>query len=89
MGREILLRPERCILCYACEVACAREHGGQGNIWVVFADGGGVPLLCRHCERAPCITVCRTGALVREGNEVRLLPERCTGCELCLWACPF
>lgn len=89
MGREILLRPERCILCYACEVACAREHGGLGNIRVVPVDGGGVPVLCRQCEGAPCVAVCYTGALAREGNEVRLWPERCTGCELCLWACPF
>lgn len=89
MERELLLHPERCILCHACEVACAREHDGRTRAWVVTIDGGGVPLFCRHCETAPCATVCPTGALEKARGEVLLHPDLCTGCELCLWACPF
>jgi len=90
MGKEILLRPERCILCYACEVACAREHGGRGNIQVIrTASGMGVPILCRHCEEAPCVSVCTAGALERRDGSIYLMEEKCTGCELCLLACPF
>ncbi len=89
MGKEILLHPERCILCYACEVACAREHDGRTMVRVVCVDGGGVPLFCRHCETAPCVAVCPTGALEKSDGEVLLRADRCTGCELCLWACPF
>ncbi len=89
MGREVLYRPERCILCHACEVACVREHGGRGSIWVVAYLGRGAAVACRHCELAPCVAVCPAGALERHDGRVDLEIEKCTGCELCLWACPF
>lgn len=89
MGGEILLRPERCILCLACEVACAREHGGQACVWVVPRDGRGAPVSCRQCQTAPCVEVCPPGALEQRNGHVFLVAEKCTGCELCLWACPF
>lgn len=89
MGREILLRPERCILCYACEVACAREHGSQERIWVIHHNGHGAPVSCRQCQTAPCVAVCPPQALEQRNGSVVLVAEKCTGCELCLWACPF
>jgi len=89
MGEEILYRPERCILCHACEVACAREHADQGAIWVVSRSGWGAAIACRHCESAPCVAACPAGALERHNGRVDLQAGRCTGCELCIWACPF
>ncbi len=85
MGYEILVRPERCISCCACEVACAREHEGFSLIWVT----SGVPISCRHCQGAPCVEVCYPGALEQKDGEVLFHKEKCTGCELCLLACPF
>lgn len=89
MGREILLRPERCVLCMACEVACAREHEGQQSIWVIPHNGHGAPISCRHCQRAPCVAVCPPKVLEQRNGSVYLAVEKCTGCELCVWACPF
>ncbi len=86
MGYEILVRPERCISCYACEAACALEHDGLSGIWVTLP---GVPISCRHCENAPCTEVCYPNALVQKDGEVFFHREKCTGCELCLLACPF
>lgn len=89
MGREVLYRPERCILCRACEVACAREHAGREHIWVVPLQAHGAAIACRHCESAPCVAACPPGALEQRDGRVDLQIEKCTGCELCLWACPF
>ena len=46
---------------------------------------------CRHCEDAPCITVCPTLAIHRDGpNEpVLITQDKCIGCKFCLMACPF
>lgn len=81
---KIFLRPERCIECHACELACENTHGGISNVEV-----HGSPLFCRHCEVPPCVTSCYRDAIqVREGW-VLLLKDRCTNCGICLLACPF
>lgn len=49
------------------------------------------PKSCLHCERAPCVTVCPTGASYkREEDGIVLVDEsKCIGCGLCAWACPY
>jgi Fe-S-cluster-containing dehydrogenase component len=46
---------------------------------------------CRHCDEAPCVEACPEGAIgTREDNGVVLLDSSlCTGCRLCLSACPY
>lgn len=87
---------KRCIDCRACEVACQREHGSnpKSNMWVVLVeDRFAVPLSCRHCGGgavAPCVTACYTEALTSaEDGTISLDVAKCTGCGLCLFACPF
>ncbi|SFM78590.1 4Fe-4S dicluster domain-containing protein [Thermodesulforhabdus norvegica] len=88
-GSEILVHPGRCTGCHACELACEREHEGLSRVHVVSRNGVNFPAFCRHCDVAPCVSVCYRMALVYERGRVRFKQESCTGCGLCEIACPF
>ena len=49
------------------------------------------PKSCLHCDDAPCVTVCPTGASYkRQEDGIVLVNEQdCIGCGLCAWACPY
>ncbi len=102
--KRIVADPVKCMACRACEVACALAHaeseelveaifheGAKPRIYIESAGGLAVPLQCRHCEDAPCVRVCPTGALSRPGERGPVLAheEKCIGCEFCVQACPF
>ena len=46
--------------------------------------------MCAHCEKAPCMAVCRTGAIARRDDGFILIdPAKCAGCGECIRACPY
>jgi len=49
------------------------------------------PKSCLHCEDAPCVTVCPTGASYKRAEDgiVLVNEDHCIGCGLCAWACPY
>jgi sulfite dehydrogenase (quinone) subunit SoeB len=66
------------------------------NYEIKPADGGPsqtvhFPKSCLHCEDAPCVTVCPTGASYKrvEDGIVLVNEDRCIGCGLCAWSCPY
>ena len=47
-------------------------------------------LSCMHCEKAPCVEVCPTGAMTKRADGVVLInQDQCVGCRYCEWACPY
>jgi carbon-monoxide dehydrogenase iron sulfur subunit len=95
----------RCLGCHTCELACALAHSKSSTFIealysgerlypriILEIDGGEViPMHCRHCTDAPCITVCPTTAMGRSGSEepVVLDTVKCIGCNACVMVCPF
>jgi len=49
------------------------------------------PKSCLHCDTAPCVTVCPTGASYKRAEDgiVLVNEDACIGCGLCAWACPY
>lgn len=44
---------------------------------------------CMHCADAPCVSVCPTGAMTKQGQITYLDESRCIGERYCVAACPF
>ncbi|HQT75910.1 MAG TPA: 4Fe-4S dicluster domain-containing protein [Rhodopila sp.] len=52
--------------------------------WLMMSD------VCKHCENAPCMEACPTGALFKtEFNTIVVQQDICNGCGYCVPACPF
>lgn len=95
-----LLDVARCIGCEACVAAChtGNEIGsGATTIRIIERTSGDFPELfgwfqnqrCFHCNDAPCVRVCPTGAMYKEDGLTRLNRYTCIACEYCVDACPY
>ncbi len=103
--KEIFVHLDRCLGCKSCEMACAVQHSASKNLYgavsekpgpvrrlyVEMAEGLKVPLVCRHCEDAPCVAVCRTGAMSQDPitGVVDRDASSCVGCWMCAMICPY
>jgi len=101
-GGRIVHHAERCVSCFTCEVACKQEHDlPVGTYWVkVFRTGpyfknGRLAMdysirQCHHCDEPKCLTACPEEAIHKRPDGLVLVREEfCSGCEVCLEACPF
>lgn len=94
---SILIHPEKCTGCGACEKACATGRAGRADpegpaMRVVATGNGHTPLACVACADAVCVSVCPGDALSRgrELGPVALFrPENCGSCSSCVVSCPF
>jgi len=90
--------------CKSCEIGCAVQHSKdktllsallqspppKKRLFVEQAEGIKMPVICRHCEDAPCLRACISGCLYKDENGfVRRRKERCIGCWSCIMMCPF
>lgn len=105
--KTVFINPERCIGCKQCQIACAVEHSTSKNIYqavsepvispprILVARGmylnTSLPNKCRHCDPAPCMTVCPTGAISRNADLGMVLVDgyKCITCAMCAMVCPF
>lgn len=95
----ILVDLHRCTGCHACSVACKTEHEvplGAFRMRVRYLEQpqkqqlSFVPLLCMHCQDAPCLNACPTSAIGRlDDGRVVIDDEKCCGNKACVAACPY
>lgn len=95
-----------CIGCGACIAACnAANYGSstkenrtwdwiRSNIKRITFDLKARPYMllvqCQHCDNAPCVAVCPTGASYKDKDGlVKVNPSLCIGCKYCMTACPY
>lgn len=91
-----------CIACKACQVACKDKNDlpvGVVYRTVYTFEGGRYPrpwshnlsVSCNHCENAPCVTNCPTGARTKRAEDGLVVVDQdaCIGCQYCVWSCPY
>ncbi|MBK5145811.1 4Fe-4S dicluster domain-containing protein [Budviciaceae bacterium BWR-B9] len=94
MNRFVIAEPKDCIGCNTCMAACSEVHKAAGlqshpRLIVMRDASSTAPILCRHCEDAPCARVCPVKAITHQNNAIMLNESLCIGCKLCAIACPF
>ncbi len=104
--KRIIINQNYCIGCRLCEVHCITQHSNSKDIMKVYKGKGSKPesgiffeesgsisfaIQCRHCDDAPCIEACITGAMYRDRDTGRVLHnrEKCVGCWMCVMTCPL
>lgn len=100
----IHIEPGKCTACKNCEIACAVQHSKSKvlsravaerplpayRIDVSLEEGTNFPLQCRHCEDAPCVSVCPSKAMHKEPDNIVIIDQdKCIGCKFCIVVCPF
>lgn len=103
--KRVVIHEEYCMGCRLCEVHCLVRHSKSRNLIKAFRQerGAAAPavrveqqgyvsfaLQCRHCDDAPCIEACMTGAMRRDPASGAVLCDaaRCVGCWMCVMVCP-
>ncbi len=92
---------KRCVGCNACTLACKQENGTPIGVHFarVVTDEVGtypnctrtfLPVLCNHCDDAPCQEACPTGATYTRPDGIVMVDyDVCIGCRACAVACPY
>ena len=87
----------RCVGCHACSVSCKTEHNiplgdfRNRTHYVETPDANTlsfVPMICMHCEDAPCVQACPVGAIYNKPDG-RVIVVDCESHKECIKACPY
>ena len=95
----LLVDPRRRVGCHACGVSCKTEHDvalGGFRIRTHYLRRPDrdthlfMPMMCMHCQDAPCIPACPNDAVVRRADgRVEIDKDSCQGDTSCIAACPY
>lgn len=98
MEKLLMIDIKKCTGCRLCEVVCSAKHEGASNpakarihVNKLEEDRFLIPMVCNHCENAPCMAICLTHARFRDEGIGRVVVDydRCIGCKACMSICPF
>jgi len=62
------------------------EGGKYPKPWIYHLSLG-----CNHCEHPKCAENCPTGAIYKREEDGLVVQdhEKCIGCRMCVWSCPY
>jgi len=104
--KQVVIHPQRCVGCMQCMAACAVAHSQTKQVHTAIMEiplpkprvhvgvgryGEGFPNRCRHCNPAPCMLACLSGAIFRDSDTATVMinPDTCINCASCAMACPY
>ncbi len=101
MRYGMLVDLDTCAGCGACVIACKQANATPKNIYwqnITYKDEGKypnvkkrvMPAACMHCENAPCVEKCPSGASTKREDGIVLVDnDICIGCKTCIQVCPY
>ncbi|WP_280770648.1 DMSO/selenate family reductase complex B subunit [Salipaludibacillus daqingensis] len=91
-----------CSGCKVCSVSCKDVNDlkvGVNYRRVYEFEGGRFPdtwgfflsVSCNHCDEPKCAENCPTGAIYKRTEDGLVVhdDDKCVGCKMCLWSCPY
>ena len=104
--KKIFINEQYCIGCRLCKIYCQVKHSKSKKILKTFKKGqsdtlsrviveeigfDSFAIQCRHCDDAPCVNVCISGAMSKNHKTGVVICDenKCVGCWSCIMVCPY